>query len=212
MPELKLFYFEMKGRGLAIRLALHIGGIPFTDERIPYADWPAQKAADVKHEKFPMGQMPVLKVDDKVLTQSHAILTYCGKLAGLYPKTEWEQIKVHEAVGCVDDIVAVLIPSFKEKDEVKKLAMRKAMADGELLEKFQLLDKILAKNDNPAYSVGNTLTIADLVVFQVLGWISSGVLDGIPTTLTAQLSALTKIHSTVAANPKVQEWLNKHEK
>lgn len=34
VPSLKLTYFDTAGRAEAIRLALAIGNIPFTDERI----------------------------------------------------------------------------------------------------------------------------------------------------------------------------------
>lgn len=60
-PSLKLVYFDMKGRAEAIRLALHIGGIPFEDTRITYAEFTPEMK-----ETLPFGQLPILEIDGKV--------------------------------------------------------------------------------------------------------------------------------------------------
>ena len=81
MPtSIKLFYFDFHGgRGETARLALSIGGVPFDDERVKGADWPALKPS------MPFGELPVLEVDGQRLSQSNAINRYVGQLTGLYP-------------------------------------------------------------------------------------------------------------------------------
>ena len=75
MPKLKLTYFDFHGgRGEPARLALSIAGIPFEDDRVLGTDWPRRKPST------PFGSLPVLEVDDAIVTQSNGINRYVGKL------------------------------------------------------------------------------------------------------------------------------------
>jgi glutathione S-transferase len=67
---MKLSYFPIEGRGEAIRLALHIGEIPFEDHRIPFPEWPGVKGTT------PWGSIPILEVDGKTIAQSNTILRF----------------------------------------------------------------------------------------------------------------------------------------
>ena len=55
-PE--VVYFDGLGRAEAIRLALHIGGVPFKDTRVAVADWPALRDSG----RLPLKQLPLLVV------------------------------------------------------------------------------------------------------------------------------------------------------
>jgi hypothetical protein len=58
MADLKLTYFDFHGgRGEPARLALSIGGLPFEDDRVAFADWERRK------EATPFGALPVLAVE-----------------------------------------------------------------------------------------------------------------------------------------------------
>ena len=83
LPRICLVYFDFEGKAQAIRLALFIAGIPFTDQRIDREEWRQLKSL------MPYGQLPVLEVTDEDgsvtrIPQSLAILTYVGRLAGLF--------------------------------------------------------------------------------------------------------------------------------
>jgi glutathione S-transferase len=57
MNKPKLIYFDAPvSRGEECRLALHLAGIDFEDDRINDAAWPAMK------ERMPYGAMPVLEL------------------------------------------------------------------------------------------------------------------------------------------------------
>jgi hypothetical protein len=43
-PAIKLIYFDFGGRAESIRLALHVGGVPFEDARITEAEFSSYKA------------------------------------------------------------------------------------------------------------------------------------------------------------------------
>mmetsp|Transcript_20753 Transcript_20753/g.26803 ORF Transcript_20753/g.26803 Transcript_20753/m.26803 type:complete len:228 (+) Transcript_20753:99-782(+) len=83
-PKLKLYYFDIKGKGEAIRLFCAYAGLELEDVRLSsYADFLELKESG----KIAFGQVPLLEVDGKhALVQTSAILRYLSKLApGLYP-------------------------------------------------------------------------------------------------------------------------------
>ena len=60
MPRPKLSYFDFPGgRGEDCRIALHLAGVDFEDERIKGTDWAARKATT------PFGALPVLEIEGK---------------------------------------------------------------------------------------------------------------------------------------------------
>jgi glutathione S-transferase len=84
-PKLKLYYFNLAGKGEAIRLACAYGGVPLEDFRMHANEFHELKVSG----KIPFGQVPALSVDDDImLFQSAAIMRYVGKLAGLYPTND----------------------------------------------------------------------------------------------------------------------------
>lgn len=77
MPEYKLIYFKVRGRGEFLRYILKEGGQSFTEEEVTMENWPEKKS------KMPMGQVPVLEVDGKMLAQSVAIGRYLANEHGI---------------------------------------------------------------------------------------------------------------------------------
>src|SRR5437016_8416928 len=94
MPPYKLTYFDTaSSRGEECRLALHVAGLPFEDERLNRDQWAARKAST------PFGALPVLAIDGRQLAQSNAILRFIGSQHGLHPAEPFEAA-VHESVMC----------------------------------------------------------------------------------------------------------------
>ncbi|POW02273.1 hypothetical protein PSTT_12003 [Puccinia striiformis] len=82
------------------RMALHYGGIPFTDERLA----PEWLTSDFK-DSLPFGQVPILTIDEnKVISQEGAIILYVGRLVGLYPDDREEAVKVDITSCFVEDL------------------------------------------------------------------------------------------------------------
>ena len=42
-PKYILNYFTLAGRGEVARLLFHVAGVEFTDNQIPFNEWPKQK-------------------------------------------------------------------------------------------------------------------------------------------------------------------------
>ncbi|KAJ3166397.1 hypothetical protein HDU88_003265 [Geranomyces variabilis] len=207
-PTLKLDYFDIKGRAEPIRLALTIAGLDFEDYRLGKDEWPQMKPTT------PFGQVPVLHIDGKPVTQCVPIIRYIGKIApesGLYPSDAWNALKVDELVSVVDDIAALLRPSFFESDPEKKIQARKDLSapEGALTKALANLERAVAKTAGK-FAVGDTLTIADLLLYNQKTSLESGLLDGLPTNMYESLPTLTKVCAAVKNHPKVKEWESKH--
>src|SRR5688572_22285343 len=86
MKPISLSYFDAPtSRGEECRLALILAGVDFHDDRIAAADWPSRKATT------PYGAVPVLKVGDRVLAQSNAILRFIAREYGLEAADPWQR-------------------------------------------------------------------------------------------------------------------------
>eukprot|EP00899_Mesostigma_viride_P022236 jgi/Mesvir1/3197/Mv16350-RA.1 len=202
-PKLKVTYFDMKGRAEPTRVALTIGGIPFEDERVTREAFMAMKPS------LPFGSLPSLEVDGKVFAQSNAMLRYVGKLTGLYPTDPVEALKVDQILDGFEDNGATIRPSYMEKDEAKKLEMRKALTapDGGLTRYTSALSRLV---EGEAHAVGDSLTIADVAIYCNINLLKSGYLDGIPRDWVDQYEPLMRVYNTVKAHPAVVAWEEAH--
>ena len=84
MASAKLYYFDLPGKGEAIRLACAHGGFALEDIRITRDEFNAMKESG----KLPFGQVPLLELPSgQCLSQSAAIMRYIGEApAMLYVK------------------------------------------------------------------------------------------------------------------------------
>lgn len=158
--SLRLYYFDFSfWRAETARLALFIGGIPFEDVR-------DQTLADLKAQgKLTFGAVPALEVDGKMLSQTQAIVSYVGKLAGMQPESAWDAAKVDECINGCTDVTTDLGATFRLGIE-EKVAARAALIkpDGRLTMHLGGLEKICIENGNSGHAVGDSLTVADLSV------------------------------------------------
>ena len=85
-PTLKLYYFDIKGKGECIRLICSYSGLELNDHRFSSRD---EFLAMKEGTRLQFGQVPMLEVDGKhTMVQSNSIMRYLGKLSGLYPTTD----------------------------------------------------------------------------------------------------------------------------
>ncbi len=203
-PTLKLTYFDIKGRAESCRLALVLGGVPFEDDRIKHDTWKTMKAST------PFGQVPVLTVDGTMVAQSLGILRYCGVLGKLYPTEPLKALLVDQVVFTIDDIFATLAPTWTAPQE-KKVQMREELIKTSWPTLFEGLEKVV-KQHGGNYCVGDSLTVADIVVYTAITSLKSGNLDGIPKTFIDSYKTLTAIYEKVHGLEKVTEWNAKHNK
>jgi glutathione S-transferase len=200
MAKLKLTYFDFDGgRGEPARLALYIGDVPFEDHRIAGKDWPAFR------DKTPFLAMPTLEVDGRVVSQSNSINRYVGKLAGLYPKDDWQAFLCDEVMDAAEDISIRIAQTIELPEDAKKKA-RAELAAGHLPRYLQQFEARL-KAAGDQYFADRRLTVADLKVFMLIRWLRSGVLDHIPKDLVDRVAPQLVMHfERVANHPKVVSY------
>lgn len=198
---MKLSYFDFHGgRGEAARIALSIGGIEFEDDRIARGKW-----AELKPQ-MPLGQLPVLEVDGKRVTQSNAINRYVGKLAGLYPEDPWQALLADEACNVVESLFTVFIKSYGIKDAEEMKRVRTEIVEGPLPLYLSALAKMLADRGGEWFA-DNRFTIADLKVREATRYLSVGVLDHVPADIVTRLQpTLAEHRQRVLDHPGVRAY------
>jgi glutathione S-transferase len=200
MAKLKLTYFDFDGgRGEPARLALHIGGVAFEDQRVAGKDWPAFR------DKTPFLAMPTLEVDGKIVSQSNSINRYVGKLTGLYPKDDWQGFLCDEVMDVAEDIGTRIGHTIDLPPDAKKKA-REELAAGRITRYLEQLQARL-KAAGGEYFADRRLTVADLKVYTLIRWLRSGVLDHIPRDLVDRVAPLLVQHlERIASDPKIAEY------
>ncbi|KAH6590869.1 hypothetical protein BASA50_008871 [Batrachochytrium salamandrivorans] len=123
LPKLKLTHFDARMRGESTRLALHVGNVPFEDERVSYKTVhdPGETWLTMK-KTMPFRQMPVMTINGTTqISQSNGILRYAGTLGGLYPAADpLKAALVDQVVLHIDDMNMVIFPSIIERDNNKR--------------------------------------------------------------------------------------------
>jgi glutathione S-transferase len=200
MNSLKLVYFDIDGaRGEAARLAMVIGGVPFEDDRVKFADWERRKA------DTPFGALPVLERDGQSVAQSNGINRYVGKLAGLYPSDAWQAALCDEAMDAVEEI-ATRVWSTMFVPAAEKKPQREGLVAGPLSDSLDRLQRRLVAQGGQ-YFADRRLTVADLKIFVWIRHLRSGQLDHIPVDLADRVAPLlVEHHDRVKAHPAVKAY------
>ena len=209
--KLILYYFSIPfWRAEVTRLALYMNDIEFVDHRISDTERDQFK----KNGQLPNGmiapfrQLPVLEVDGKIVAQTGAIARFCGKLAGMYPSdNDFNAARVDQIIEAPQDINYIVSISGREKNLEKKIIARERLTKVHLHKWFQYLENLLIENNESDWFVGNSMTIADLAIWRLLGWLTSGLLDGVPKSVLDPYENLIELKSKISQHPKIKEWM-----
>ena len=209
--NIKLYYFNIPfWRAEVSRLALFIGAIPFEDIRLKEKSYDEFKSTGkLPNGKLPpFRQLPVLEVNGKIIAQTGAIARYCGKLTGLYPSNnDIDAARIDQIIEAAQDINYIVSISSREKNPEKKKIIREILSTKHLPKWFQFLENLIKENNESKWFVGENLTIADLAIWRLLGWLSSGMLDGVPKNILEPYANLKEMRKEIYEHPKVKEWM-----
>ena len=209
--NIKLYYFNIPfWRAEVSRLTLFIGNIPFEDIRLKEESYDEFKqTGKLPNGKLPpFRQLPVLEVNGELIAQTGAIARYCGKLTGLYPtNNDFDAAKIDQILEAAQDINYIVSISSREKDSEKKKIARKILSTKHLPKWFQFLENLIKENNKSKWFVGESITIADLAIWRLLGWLSSGMLDGVPNNILEPYKNLKEMRKEIYQHPKVKEWM-----
>ena len=210
--KLKLIYFNLPvWRAEISRIALFMNDIPFEDRRISNDEWKyCKENGELPDGTYiPFRQLPVLEVDGEIIAQAANIGRFCGKLANLYPKDDdFFASRIDQILDAATDINLLMRPSFREKDNTRKLELRKTLSDTELPMWYGFLEKLILKN-NFKWIAGDKLTIADIAIWRLAGWLKSGVIDDVDTNIIEAYPTLNNLCYEVGSIKKIKEWVDK---
>jgi len=207
---IKIYYSHLPfWRAEVLRVSLFIKDIPFEDVRISREEFiNLIKTGFLPNGKrSPFHQLPVIEVDGEIIGQTGAIARYCGKVSNLYADDKLKAAKIDQIIDAATDITNVVSPTIREKDEEKKMEDRKVLVNKLLPRWFRYLENLLLEDDSTWFV--EKMTIADIAMWRLLGWLTSGIIDGIPTSIVNDFPKLKNIHHQVHTHPKVQEWMLK---
>lgn len=194
----RLSYFDFEGsRGLDCRLALALAGVPFVDDRIGRADWPARKAT------LPFGAVPLLTVDGRELAQANAILVYVGRTHDLHPSDPWEAAQHEALMHSVEDLRNKVPPKGATDDDTR--AAREAFAAGWLTRWATTVDAAIAG----PFVGGDKPQVVDIKLYVILRSLAAGTYDHIPATFLDAWPKLKALIASVDALPAVAGWFNR---
>lgn len=200
MTHYRLSYFDIDGgRAEPIRIALHAAGVTFEDHRLSFQEFGETR----KGLRFTC--VPVLEIDGKPVTQSNALTRYAGKLAGLYPDDPIQALYCDEAMGAVEDVTFHVGSTMRLQGE-ELLAARTKLVEGWLPIYLRGLGDLLERGGGEYFADGR-LTVADIKVSGLTGWLSHGALDHVPNDLVKRIApSLVEHAARIAQEPKIAAY------
>jgi len=200
MPQYRLTYFKGTGTAETTRMLLHMAGQEFEDVRLAQEQWQALKPST------PMGQLPLLEVDGKVLCQSKAMARYISNKYGFAGKDEWEKAEVDMIVDCLEDAIRPLYKAFYAQGDEEKARLKKDYQENIAPGMFAKIEALLVKNNGGSgWFVGDSITTADIAFLNVIQGIDN---FGIKVD-RSPFPKLAALEQRVVANPKIADWIKK---
>jgi glutathione S-transferase len=201
MTKPKLTYFDAPvSRGEECRLALHLAGIEFVDNRVKAADWPALKPST------PYGSMPVFEMPGgAVLAHSNAILGLIGKRHGMHPADDVEAARHEGMMLHVEDLRGRVGPTIGMADDEKKRVREQLVATY-----LPAWAGFAERNiEGAPFFAGSKLHVVDLKLHMAVRWFINGKVDHIPATIFSAYPKLMRVHDAVRDHAGVKSWYAK---
>lgn len=183
--ELTFIYFDFPfWRAEVGKIALFMGGIDFENRKVEGEEFQRVKETGQLDDGtlIPFHQLPCLVVDGVSIAQTGGIARFCGKLSGMYPKNDDVlAAQIDQFLDMATDITNLIFTTGRDEDEQIKKVKRQELSKGELARKLRMLDKSMSGESD--WVLGSDLGLADIAIWRLMGWLSGGILDGIPTDI-----------------------------
>ena len=217
----ELYYWPgLQGRGEFVRLALEEAGQPYLDvARGMDAQGQGITAMAAmlrdRHLPTPPFAPPFLKAGPQVIGQTAAILLFLGDAHGLAPRDAAGRLWTHQIQLTLADLVAeahdthhpIAVSLRHEDQEAEAIRRARDFRENRLPKFLEWLERILAANPaGPGHLVGDSLTYADLSLFQVV----EGLRYAFPVAAAralAQAPGVAALHGRVAQRPRLRAYL-----
>ena len=209
--KLTFIYFDFPfWRAEVGKIALFMGDIDFENKIVDAEEFQQVKETGQLDDGtvIPFHQLPCLVVDGVSIAQTAGIARFCGKLSGMYPKNDDVlAARIDQFLDMATDVTNLIFNTGRDEDEETKKIKRQELYKGELARKLEMLDKNI--RDESDWVLGFDLGLADIAIWRLMGWLSCGILDGIPTDLIKEFPRITRVCRAVDAHPKIQEWVTR---
>lgn len=215
----KLTYFDIRGRGEPIRLALTDLGVDYEADTIERSTWKDRKAAGIADGSLCFGQIPQFSDEDVCMVQMNAILRHLGRKHGAYGRSEADRSQVDMLLDAVEDGRAKYLElCYRERfaeDKVREFGERIVDASAGGSGFIANTERLLGRNPKDAAFLvaGEGPTVAD---YSCLDFIDN-VLRIVPTALDAapllkawydRMMARDRIKAYVASDPSWRRVVN----
>ncbi len=211
----ELYYWpSIQGRGEFVRLALEAAGAAYTDVARGKGGMGALLKLLEGKSKRPPFAPPFLKAGKLLIAQTANILLFLGARHRLAPRDEAGKLWVHQLQLTISDFVGEIHDTHhpiagslyyeEQKSEAKRRAAEflKARAPKYL----GYFEEVMERNQSKQHLAGNSLTYADLSLFQVV----AGLRYAFPramTRLAKKHPRVIALHARVAERPKIAAYL-----
>ena len=202
MAKLKVTYFDFAGsRGEEVRLALNIAGVAFDDDRIDRGTFTKRKP------DLPFASLPILEVEGKgVFGQSNAILRLIGRQYGLHPEEPFEAARHDALMDAAEELRARMSPTQRMQDVDEKRAAREQLARDYIPQWGLCVERAIGAGP---FVGGDRPSVADIKLYMIDKWISSGSVDFVPANLFDPCPKLKRVADGIRTHPAVVAWYSK---
>jgi len=192
-----LYYFNLgsKGRGVVVRLFLRELRIEFEDKRYAYDEtWPARGKEFQEKGLSLTRKLPVLEIDNHILSQHIPILRYLSRSVGSYDGTSnYDKWLVDAASDIYVDWRAQWVANLS--GEARNYA-------SETVPYFHSIwDNLYSRHTGP-YLLGNQVTYVDFAIFQALD--NDEAVGTLPASIPESLKTLRQ---AISQRPNVKEYI-----
>lgn len=194
MSQITLHYFDGRARAELARLILAAGDIKYNDIRLSFDQWPSQKPL------APAGQLPYIEFDGVKIPQSIALSRYLAKLAKIAGNDDIEQAKADAIVDTCNDIMNSFYPGVFRASNYEEAYAK--FLEGSAANGFAQLEKLIDLYGSNGYSVGTSLTWADLFIYEVFSQLLKN-----NETFLSKYPVVQKVCAQVSSNPRIAEYV-----
>jgi glutathione S-transferase len=171
MPALTL-YSSPRACSLACHIALEESGLPFELGQVKVRE--GQHLTDAYLKLNPWGKVPALQIDDEVLTEAHAILSYISDLAPsdkhLLPHDPLPRARAHEWMNFLSSTVHIAFrPLFKPQLLISDEGLYPQLQKVGIPNLKKTLKEVDHRLKGRTWALGDTYSVVDpyLLVFWI---------------------------------------------
>jgi len=198
MPHYKLTYFNVRALGEHIRFLFVAAGVDFEEVTIPAEKWAEYKP------KIKFGQVPVLEVDGKELSQSMAIARFLARQFDDFQcEDSFTEAKADEIVDFIIELRLLFRPWFLSKDEAEKSELKDVLIK-ETFPKYLAILESLASTLEGNFLGGEKPCWQDFVLANWLDIFEDTILGA---KFLSKYSRLMGIKESVFAIPSIAQYL-----